>query len=168
MGYGLSGAIPINVQWRLSIGLDGFKYDLENPAKILGIASASEKVIDAKTSSTMLSLSAERYLQGTRNKAQVFWAAGMAINKVDVEEASGPVIDGERFRIRTKVDNEYVAQAKLGLDYPVQQNWLGRASVGINYHFADWQLEDSNSGVTGSIGNYMTWDLQLGVSYHFD
>lgn len=61
---------------------------------------------------------------------------------VDADDASGPNTSGG-FLIKTDPGTEFILSGTIGSQYHFNRHWAAEASIGADYHFADWDLKDT-------------------------
>jgi len=72
---------------------------------------------------------------------------------------------GGTFNIATDAGTEFAVLAGIGYSASLTENLNFNASVDARENFADWKLTDSVSGASGSVGNYLTYGLRIGLNY---
>ena len=98
LGVGVIGRYRLNDGWFIGMGLDGYKYDFERPASVLGISQdPNEDVIDADADSTVLSGSLGRIYNETDRGFDWFWSLGLGFASPNVDDVSGPTDTGGTF-----------------------------------------------------------------------
>lgn len=163
--YGLVARYRIAPNWWLGLELDFSDYDFEKPAEVVGLKQdPTLGAIDANAKATTLLALLERPYR-VSERSEWFWSAGLGISSLDVDDASGPLQGGGTFMVETDADTEILASVGGGYRWWFARGWALEATVRINEHFADWQLEDTVSGAEGDIGNYLTWSFLLGLHY---
>ncbi len=168
LGYGIFGRYFLDDKWAIGVGLDVADFDMEGTASLVGLTQpAGSKTIDSSTSTTMLSAWIENQRPNFWGQSTFVWNAGLGFNSVSVDNASGSVAGGGTFNVKTDAGTETVAFGGIGLHYPLGEKWRLESLLTLRYHFANWKLQDLNSTATGTIGNYSTYGLQLGVSRSF-
>ena len=167
LGFGVYGHYTWAQGWLLGAGLDQMFDDFESPARILRIIQpVGSAVVDAPAAATNLTAWIERrYEAGARGAW--YWQAGVGVGRVSADDVTGPVQGGGTYRITTDADTELLLLGGLGYRYRIAGNWNLNSSVGLNYHFADWQVRDLNSGAIGNVGNYAAYTIRLGIDYSF-
>jgi hypothetical protein len=164
--YGAFARYRASDAWAARVALDYAEYDVEGPAEIVGITQdPAEGVIDATAESLALSLWLERTLRVEGSAHELFLGAGAGVATIDVSDVDGPVQGGGTFDVRTEADTEYIVSLALGYRWHLGEHWLLEALARQNHHFADWQLEDRVSGARGSIDDYSSTTLTLGVGF---
>ncbi|NOR37946.1 MAG: hypothetical protein GQ577_14465, partial [Woeseiaceae bacterium] len=90
LGAGVIGRYRLNNGWFIGAGIDGYKYDFERPASILGITQdPNEDDIDAKADNTVLFGSFGRLYNETDHGFDWFWSLGLGFASPHVEDVSG-------------------------------------------------------------------------------
>lgn len=182
-GFELGTGVPANdmvvvgvfSHYKLKNGLllggaiDLADYDFERAAKVMGITQdeVANSTIDAKTSVKNISFWLENRNQINLSPSEWYWRAGLGVGLVDADDLAGPVLGGGTFNITTDGGTEFLALAGLGYRYKFGDKWTLDSYLGITEHFADWKLTDTVSTTTGSVGNYGTASLLIGLDHSF-
>ena len=168
-GGGAFGRWRLNDRWSLGLALDQASFDVEEPAGILGLPQLPEEQlspIDVKAEATTVSAWAQRdYRRGRR--ASWFWGLGLGISTLDVPDATGPLLGGGTFDIRTEADTELLASASAGWRRELGRRWMLELAARADQHFADWTLTDRVSGRTAAIDDWLAWGGHLGLGARF-
>lgn len=163
-GFGLELRYEFNERWAAGAALGRAEYDFETPARILGITqSSTAEPIDALAESTLLELWAERTFTPGAASTSWFAGAGLGAVSVDVPDVTGPRADGGQFDIHTGVDTEIVVTGFAGMRRRLGERWYAEFRVIARQHFADWRIEDRDSGQRGSIDDYLTLGGRLTI-----
>ncbi len=152
------------------VALERMQYDFERPWRIVGVEqdkTIAPDDIDADATSTGLSVFYERMYGGPAQRWVPYWSAALGVHSPDADPATGPAVGGGTFDMRTDPGTEIVPGARGGYQLNFGPSWSADASVSVNYHIADWKVEDRQSGNTGKVGNYTHYGLQLGMVYRF-
>lgn len=165
LGYGVYGKYFLKNNWALGFGVDSYSYDFENVSEFIGL-SPGTKIVDAPTSATMLSAWAEKSYSWTDN-AQWFWNAGLGINDVSVDPATGTLLSGGTYNIVTDAGTELVVLGSIGAKWRFAKNWETEASIRIEHHASDWTSTDTVSGTTKTLDSYTPRGLAIGLNYYF-
>ena len=150
------------------IALERMQFDFERPWRIVGVEqdkAVESEDIDATASANALSAFYERYYDGTRWTP--YWSAALAVASPEADAATGPAVGGGTFDVRTDAGTEIVPGVRAGYRLNFGPGWAADFSLSINYHFADWKVEDRQSGNTGKVDNYTHYGAQLGMVYRF-
>ncbi|MFV2055322.1 MAG: outer membrane beta-barrel protein [Thiohalomonadales bacterium] len=167
LGYGIFGRYHINPKWGIGFAIDFADYDLENPAKKLNIPDSDPKIIDAKTSSTMISAWAERYFNDIFDETIVYTNFGLGVNSIDVDNAKGNVQGGGTYEIKTNVDSDIVLLIGVGIQAPLGNSWVFDSNLGFRQHFGTWSMQDLESSAKGTVDGFSSWIFQIGVTRKF-
>jgi hypothetical protein len=167
-GAGLFGHYRLSDRWNLAFAVDRAEYDFEQPAKLLGIEQDPDlEPIDALAESTLVRVAVERTYRRADGPSTWFWGAGAGVASIDVPDAVGRRRDGGEFHVRTEVGTELVASLTAGWRRNLGRRWLLDLALGVDQHFADWQLTDTRSGARGAVDDYLTYGAHLGVGFRF-
>lgn len=166
LGAGLIGRYRLGGRWAVGFGIDhSAKFDVERAPDLVGLTSP--EVIDAVGTSTALTGSIERTIGPPDGRWEGFLSVGVGINSVDVDDVSGPLVDGGAFDISVDAGTEVLALAGLGGRWWFGDHWGAEAQVQVQRRFADWQLVDRVSGATGTIDDYTVRGILLTVLRRF-
>lgn len=166
LGFGLIGHYRLGGRWAVGFGIDhSAKFDVERAPDLVGLTSP--EVIDAVGTSTALTGSIERTFGPPGGRWEGFLSVGVGINSVDIDDVSGPLVDGGTFDISTDVDTEVLALAGLGGRWWFGNAWGAEAQVQGQRRFADWDLVDRVSGATGTIDDYTVRGILLTLLHRF-
>jgi hypothetical protein len=69
--------------------------------------------------------------------------------------------------MRTDPGTEVIPGVRGGYRWNFGAAWSADFSLSVNHHFADWKVEDRQSGNTGKVDNYTHYGAQLGFVYRF-
>lgn len=167
-GAGVFARYRLSDQWSLGAAVNRTEYDYETPAEILDIRQDPDiEVIDALAEATTVRAWLERSLNDATRPTQFFVGAGVGAAFTDVLDVTGPREDGERFDIHSEVDTEILVSILGGVRRRFGKRWYGEAVVRVEQHFADWRSTDRVSGLRGSIDDYLTWGVQLGLAFRW-
>ena len=168
LGAGVIGRYRLNNGWFIGFGLDGYKYDFERPASVLGIRQdPNEDVIDAKADSTVLSGSFGRLYNETDRGFDWFWSLGVGFASPSVEDVSGPTDTGGTFDLTFDVGNEIHLMGTLGTSYNFSSKWSASFAARIEHHFMDIVITDRVTGATGKIDSQSPVGAYLSLNYRF-
>jgi hypothetical protein len=149
LGAGVIGRYRLNNGWFIGAGIDGYKYDFERPASVLGIAQdPNEDDIDAKADNTVLFGSFGRLYNETDRGFDWFWSLGLGFGSPNVEDVSGPTDTGGTFDLTFDVGNEIHLMGTLGTSYNFSENWSTSFAARVEHHFMDVTITDQVTGET--------------------
>ena len=169
-GGGAFGRWRFNDRWSLGLALDQASFDVEEPAGILGLPQLPEEQlspIDVKAEATTVSAWAQRDYGREGGRASWFWGLGLGISTLDVPDATGPLLGGGSFDIRTEADTELLASASAGWRRELGRRWMLELAARVDQHFADWTLTDRVSGRTATIDDWLAWGGHFGIGARF-
>ncbi len=154
----------------VGVALERMQYDFERPWRIVGVEqdkSIEPDDIDAAATSTGLSVFYERAYGGPHQRWVPYWSAALAVASPDADPVTGPAVGGGTFDMRTDPGTEIVPGLRAGYQLNFGAALSADFSLTVNHHFADWKVEDRQSGNTGTVDNYTHYGLQLGLVYRF-
>jgi hypothetical protein len=169
IGGGVYARLGISPQWRIGIGLDvSPEFDVERVARQLGIEQDPNlPVIDAKASSKTVLVWVDRTYRADGRSFAWFWTAGLGINSVDVDSASGLRADGGEFDVVIDAGTEPLLHGSTGVRWYFGQHWELELAFRLEQHFADWKLEDRASGRVATQDDYLLYGLHVGIGWRF-
>lgn len=168
LGAGVIGRYRLNNGWFVGAGIDGYKYDFERPASILGIAQdPNVDVIDAKADSTVLFGSFGRLYNETDRGFDWFWSLGLGFASPSVDDVSGPTDTGGTFDLTFDVGNEIHLMGTLGTSYNFSSKWSTSFSARVEHHLMDVTITDRVTGETGTIDSQTVTGAYLSLNYRF-
>lgn len=168
LGAGVIGRYRLNNGWFVGAGIDGYKYDFERPASILGIAQdPNVDVIDAKADSTVLFGSFGRLYNETDRGFDWFWSLGLGFASPSVEDVSGPTDTGGTFDLTFDVGNEIHLMGTLGTSYNFSSRWSTSFAARVEHHFMDVLVTDRVTGATAKIDSQSPVGAYLSLNYRF-
>lgn len=168
LGAGVIGRYRLSNGWFIGFGLDGYKYDFERPASVLGIKQdPNEDVIDAKADSTVLSGSFGRLYNETDRGFDWFWSLGLGFASPSVEDVFGPTDTGGTFDLTFDVGNEIHLMGSIGTSYNSSSKWSTSFAARIEHHFMDIVITDRVTGETGKIDSQSPVGAYLSLNYRF-
>lgn len=167
LGAGAFARYRFKPAWAAGFAIDtSSEFDFERPYASVGVVQdPSVTVIDAVGSSVMISGWIER--QYTRQRHEWFWTAGLGINDIDMEPATGPTDDGGTFNISTDAGTQFLVSTGGGYRRALGQHWWIEAALRLEWHEADWRVTDSVSGNTGTVDGHRLLGVGLGFGYRF-
>lgn len=165
MGAGAYGRYRLNERWLVGFAVDSITGDYERPYEIAGLSSPEE--IDSTIEALVTSGWIEREYGNPDGKLRWFWTAGLGFSSPDTDDITGPVSGGGTFDITTDAGSEVLVSVGGGLRRGLGRRWSFEAGVQADRHFADWKITDRVSGRTGTIDDYTTVGLHLGLAYRF-
>ncbi len=163
VGAGVFGRVRMAPGWAVGIGLDQFNYDVETPIGAVGLKAPEA---DASGKSNALSGWIERNRLISR-RLEWFAAAGASYVSVDVEPLSGTTDAGHSYMLTNDISNEFSLFADFGLRLEPATGLRLESGVRIERRFGDWKFKDTVSGREGSLDDYGTTGLWLGISHRF-
>jgi hypothetical protein len=152
------------------VALERMQYDFERPWRIVGVEqdkTIEPEDIDAAATATALSIFYEDAYGGAHQRWVPYWSAALAVASPDADPVTGPAVGGGTFDMRTDSGTEIVPGLRAGYRLNFGPAWSADFSASINHHFADWKVEDRQSGNTGKVDNYTHYGVQLGFVYRF-
>lgn len=168
LGAGVIGRYRLNDGWFIGAGIDGYKYDFERPASVLGISQdPNEDVIDAKADSTVLFGSLGRLHNETDRGFDWFWSLGLGFASPSVEDVSGPTDTGGTFDLTFDVGNEIHLMGTLGTSYNFSSKWSTSFAARVEHHFMDVLVTDLVTGATAKIDSQSPVGAYLSLNYRF-
>lgn len=168
LGYGIYGRYLIDQDWRIGFGIDLASYDFERPSLLLGIPELGPKIMDADTSSTMVSVWGERYYNDYFKTSALYLKFGIGFNSIDVDNLTGlSAAPPGTFNIQTDVSSDTVLFGGVGLKIPFGNNWNFDSTLGYNQHFGKWTVRDLDSSATTTIDGFSSYSVQLGLTKEF-
>ena len=168
LGAGVIGRYRLNNGWFIGAGIDGYKYDFERPASVLGISQdPNEDVIDAKADSTVLFGSFGRLYNETDRGFDWFWSLGAGFSSPSVEDVSGPTDTGGTFDLTFDVGNEIHLMGTLGTSYNFSKSWSTSFAARVEHHFMDVLVTDLVTGATAKIDSQSPVGAYLSLNYRF-
>ena len=168
LGAGVIGRYRLNDGWFIGAGIDGYKYDFERPASVLGISQdPNEDVIDAKADSTVLFGSFGRLYNETDRGFDWFWSLGVGFASPSIEDVSGPTDTGGTFDLTFDVGNEIHLMGTLGTSYNFSKRWSTSFAARVEHHFMDVLITDRVTGATAKIDVETYTGAYLSLNYRF-
>ena len=169
LGYGIFVKKQINQRAKVAGGIDIISgADFEDPALYLRIPTpAGTKPNDSKYDSTGLSVWYEQAFGSTINKG-FFWKAGAGVSNASASTVTGATASGGTYSITTDPGTEFLVLGGLGYTTPIgKSDFLFTGSLDAQYNIADWEVTDTISGTSKSLGSYFVYGVKLGISYRF-
>jgi hypothetical protein len=169
LGYGLFARFRVGSGWRVGVGVDHApEFDVEGIAELGGqTLDPAADVIDAKASSTVVRAWLERSYPGAGGGFEWFWTVGAGFANVEVDQVSGPRAGGGTFTVDTDAGTEIVAAGSLGLRWFFVRMVALEVAGRLDYHFADWTLEERFSGATATVDDYLVTGGHEGLTFRF-
>lgn len=169
LGYGLFARFRVGEGWRVGVGVDHSpEFDVEGIADLVGqTQDPAAEVIDAKASSTVVRAWLERSYPNASGRFEWFWTVGAGIANVEVDEVSGPRAGGGTFTVDTDAGTEILAAGSLGLRWFFVRRVALEVAGRLDYHFADWALEERVSGATATVDDYLVTGGHVGLTFRF-
>ena len=165
MAAGIYGKYRFREKWRVGFAVDSLTGDYERPYEVVGLESSEE--IDSTIDSVVLSGWIEREYGRSGRKLRWFWTAGLGFASPDTDDVTGPTSTGGMFDITTDAGSETLVGVSAGLRRIFARRWQFEAAVRADHHFTEWVIIDRVSGQTGTIDDYTTHGLQVGIAYRF-
>ncbi len=165
MGSGAFLGYRANDHIRVVGSFEYVEYDFESPQSTLGFSKNAIEEADSRTRSTLISLDVERSWGAPTQHWRPFAFAGAGMGYTEIDDIRGTA-DGEPYDIRAEGGIEAVPRGGLGLRYQFG-SWMAAAGGKVEYHVADWELEDRQSGRTGEVGNYTAYGGWIELSFYF-
>ena len=168
-GFGLFARFRVGEGWRVGVGVDhSAEFDVEGVAGLVGQAQdPAVEVIDAKGSSTVVRGWLERSYPNASGRFEWFWTVGAGIGNVEVDDVSGPRAGGGTFTVVTDAGTEVLAAGSLGLRWFFTRMVALEVAGRLDYHFADWTLQDTVSGATATVDDYLVTGGHVGFTFRF-
>ena len=167
-GYGLFARWRWSERWAIGASVDRVEYDFEQPARLLGLQQDPNlDAIDALATATVVGVWVQRDSSAPSGRWSWFWGGGLAVASVDVPDARGPVAGGGTFDIRTEPNLEVIASILGGVQWRISRRLFLEVAARVEEHFADWEVTDRVSGLTGSVGSYFAYGGCIGGGVRF-
>lgn len=170
LGFGIVGKFRLHEGQHVGVALDSLEYDFERPWRVVGVEqdkTVKPKDIDAKATSTLVTLFYERSYGQATDRWNWYWTAGLGAASPDIDGATGPAVGGGTFDISTDAGTELVPGLGGGVRLNFARNFSAGLDLNASYHVADWTVTDRSSGRSGTVDDYTRFGLQLGVGYRF-
>jgi len=169
IGYGLFARFRVGEGWRVGVGVDHSpEFDVEGIAALVGQSQdPAVEVIDAKGSSTVVRAWLERSYPNASGRFEWFWTVGAGVANVEVDDVSGPRAGGGTFTVVTDAGTEVLAAGSLGLRWFFVPMVALEVAGRLDYHFADWTLQDTVSGATATVDDYLVTGGHVGFTFRF-
>lgn len=160
LGAGFFARVQMTPQWTLGIGFDQLNFDVETPIDAVGLRAPEE---DADGMSDSLSGWVER--SGTINDHfKWFLGAGASYASLSVGEVTGMTNEGDPYHLINDISSEFTLLGEAGIRFKLFGSLSFEAAARTQQHFGDWEFQEVNSGRDGTIDNYRTIGLWLGIS----
>jgi hypothetical protein len=169
LGYGLFARFRVGEAWRVGVGVDHSpEFDVEGVAALVGQSQdPAAEVVDAKASSTVVRAWLERSYPNASGRFEWFWTVGAGVANVEVDDVSGPRAGGGTFTVDTDAGTEIVAAGSLGLRWFFVRMVALEVAGRLDYHFADWTLQETVSGATATVDDYLVTGGHVGFTFRF-
>jgi hypothetical protein len=169
LGYGIFARFRVSEGWRVGVGVDHApEFDVEGVAALVGQAQdPAAEVIDAKASSTVVRAWLERSYPGASRRFEWFWTVGAGVGNVEVDDVSGPRAGGGTFSVDTDAGTEFIAAGSLGLRWFFAHRVALEVAGRLDYHFADWTLQELGTGATATVDDYLVTGGHVGMTFRF-
>ena len=152
------------------VAIESMDFDYERPWRVVGReqdTAVEPDDIDSKATSTLFTLFYEQVHGSAGARWQPYWGVAFAVASPDTPPVSGPAQGGGTFDVHTDAGTEYIPGVRAGLRWNLGAGWAADFSASINHHFADWKVEDRQTGNTGRVDDYTHYGAQLGMVYRF-
>lgn len=169
IGWGVFGHWRFSDRWSVGASVDhSSEFDVERTPELVGIEQdPSLETIDSTATSTGVLVWIERRYARPQGRLEWFWGVGAGINSVDVDEVTGRAADGRTFTLTTDAGTEPMLAALAGGRLRLVSQLFLELSVRAEQHFADWTIEDRDSGARGTIDDYLLTGGSLGLAFRF-
>ena len=169
LGYGLFARFRVGSGWRVGVGVDHTpEFDVEGIAGLVGQSQdPAADVIDAKGSATVVRAWLERSYPSAGGGFEWFWTVGAGAGNVEVDEVSGPRAGGGTFTVDTDAGTEFIAAGSLGLRWFFVRMVALEVAGRLDYHFADWTLQETVSGSSATVDDYLVTGGHVGFTFRF-
>ena len=165
LGFGVTANYELKDNWFVSLDFIRSKADFERPWKAAGlIQDPAVKTIDAKYTSNLFMVHGGKVISSDNSNHDWFWSAGLGVNSIDVDDASGPLQGGGNFNVTTTVSSETMMGIKGGLIHHFSDNWDVTYTLRLDRHIAEWVVKDTLSPASGVVDNYATYGASVGIS----
>lgn len=165
-GYGVYGTYGLNDHWKIGLAIDQYAFDYERPSSVVRLNRlATDAEIDSDATSNVFSV----WLQNDRFLARKwtwYWGVGLGYSDYDADDVTG-IADGSPYLITTDAGNEVIALAMIGASYQINEKWNVDITGRIQQHFGEWESIDRISGMRGTIDDYSTQGIDVGLKYKF-
>ena len=169
LGFGLFARFRVGSGWRVGVGVDHTpEFDVEGIAALVGQSQdPAADVIDAKGSATVVRAWLERSYPSAGGGFEWFWTVGTGVGNVEVDEVSGPRAGGGTFTVDTDAGTEWIAAGSLGLRWFFVRMVALEVAGRLDYHFADWALEETVTRTTTTVDDYLVTGGHVGLTFRF-
>ena len=168
IGAGIFGRYRLSEAWLIAAAVESAEYDFERPALLLGInQDPNVETVDAPTSATTFTVWAEREFGKPGGATRWYVGFGAGYSSVDVDTVTGPVDGGGTFEIVTDPGSEMLVIGSAGVRRYFGEHFGLELGLRLDQHFADWNVEDTVSGATGTVDSYTAWGAQGSILFRF-
>jgi len=169
LGIGFMTQYQLKNLWFLDIELIQTEADFDNPLKVLELAQDESitSTVNAVYNSTIVMLRLGKIIKTSNPVFDAYWSAGLGINTIDVDTITGPLLEGESFKVATDAQTETLIGLSGGIRQHLNDNWDINYALRINYHVADWTVKDIISSTSKKIDNYVLYGVMIGVERRF-
>lgn len=91
----------------------------------------------------------------------------LVIGIVETDDVTGPLAGGGTFDITTDPGMEIIPSILAGLRFSLGETVFAEVNAHADYRFTSWDVKDRTSGATGSLDDYFTYGLYLGIGLRF-
>lgn len=165
MFYGVFGRYLLKPNWYLGVGADFLEFDFERPYRLLGMQGAVEN--DASASNTIISAWIERQYGQDSEAWKPFVLAGLGLGITDVDDVQGNLAGGGTYNIATDGGTEVIPFVGAGFRHTFSKRFAAELAARIDYHIGGWDVKDRNSGLTGSVDDYLAYGAYGGLVFRF-
>ncbi len=165
MGSGAFLRYAITDRYQAEIAFEYLEYDFESPQRYLGYPRTSGEDMDGRTRLALVSAKLERAWGQPQQLFRPFAFLGLGLGYAKLDDIVGEA-DGQAFDIDAEGDIESVPAGGVGLRYQ-QARWMVEIGVKVEYHLADWTLEDRFTDRVIEVGDYTAWGAWLGSGVRF-
>lgn len=169
LGIGFMTNYQLKNLWFLDIELIQTEADFDNPLKVLELAQ-DESITSTATAvynSTIVMLRLGKTIKTSNPSFDGYWSTGLGVNTIDVDTITGPLLEGESFKVSTDAKTETIIGLNAGIRQHLNDDWDINYALRVNYHFADWTVKDIVSSTSKNIDNYILYGVLIGVERRF-
>jgi len=114
-------------------------------------------VNDASASNTIISAWLKHDFGQDSKAWKPFWLAGIGFGITDIDEVRGDVSGGGTYDISTDGGTEIIPFVDAGLLHTFSKSLEAEFGIRAQYHIGGWDVKDRNSGLTGSVDDYLAY-----------
>lgn len=166
-GIGVFGRTRLEGGREIGLGIDALSDTLDDPAEALGLETTDGSHPSAEVNADVISVWVRQNFDTRCSPWTPFALAGLALSSIHMDNHRGRLSDGTAYDLRTNAGTEHIFLFGGGMQARFFRTVEAEVGLRVEYHLANWTIEDRVSGAYVAADDYTTLAAYVGLSLAF-